>query len=147
VVKLRQPNLQENKMAIFPSLDWLKELDAKLNADERYADIAKKWEGDMTIVVEPEGNLKERQVYYLDLWHGKCRGVAELKDISEKKAAFVLTATYENIKRIMTGKLDPMQAMLTRKLSVQGNLAVMMRSVPTVLDFVRCAREITNEIL
>ena len=133
--------------AIFPSMDWLNELDVKLNTDARYAEIAKKWEGDMTIVVEPEGNLKERRIFYLDLWHGKCRGVAELKDVSEKKPTFVLTATYENIKRIMTGKLDPMQAMLTRKLSVQGNLAVMMRSVPTVLDFVRCAREITSEIL
>ncbi len=133
--------------AVFPSLEWLNELDAKLNSDPRYADIAKKWEGDMTIVVEPEGNLKEKKIYYLDLWHGKCRGVAELKDVSEKKATFVLTATYENIKRIMTGKLDPMQAMLTRKLSVQGSMSVMMRSVPTVLDFVRCAREITSEIL
>ena len=133
--------------AVFPSMEWLNELDAKLNSDMRYADIAKKWEGDMTIVIEPDGNLKEKKIYYLDLWHGKCRGVAELKDVSEKKAAFVLSATYENIKRIMTSKLDPMQAMLTRKLSVQGSMAVMMRSVPTVLDFVRCAREITGEIL
>ena len=133
--------------AIFPSMDWLNELNAKLNNDERYADIAKKWEGDMTIVVEPEGNLKERKIFYLDLWHGKCRGVAELTDPSEKQATFTLTATYDNIKRIVTGKLDPMQAMLTRKLMVKGNLAVMMRSVPTVLDFVRCARDITTEIL
>ena len=132
---------------VFPSLEWLKELETKLNTDERYAEIAKKWEGDMTIVIEPEGNLKERKNYYLDLWHGKCRGVAELKDISEKKAAFVLTSSYDNIKRIMSGTLDPMQAMLSRKLVVQGNLAVMMRSVPIVLDFVRCAREVTSELL
>ncbi|WKZ50234.1 MAG: SCP2 sterol-binding domain-containing protein [Anaerolineales bacterium] len=133
--------------AIFPSMDWLNELEKKLNGDERYAGIAKNWEGDMTIVVEPDGNLKERMIYYLDLWHGKCRSVAMLQDPAEKDAAFLLTATYENIKRIMTGKLDPMQAMLTRKLSVKGNMAVMMRSVPTVLDFVRCCREITTEIL
>ena len=133
--------------AIFPSMEWLQSLDEKLNSDERYADIAKKWEGDIVIVIEPEGNLKERRIFYLDLWHGKCRGVTELADSSEKDAVFTLTATYENIKRILTGKLDPMQAMMTRKLTVKGNLAVMMRSVPTVLDFVRCAREITNEIL
>lgn len=132
---------------IFPSVDWLNALHEKINADEHYADIAKKWEGDMTVVIEPQGNLKERRIFYLDLWHGKCRGVAELNDIAEKNAAFVLTSGYDNIKLIMTGKLDPMQAMLTRKLSVKGNMAVMMRSVPTVLDFVRCAREITGEIL
>lgn len=132
---------------IFPSLEWLQALDVKLNSDQRYAEIAKKWEGDIAIVIEPEGNLKEQKIFYLDLWHGKCRGVAELQHVSEKNAVFVLSATYENIKRILTGKLDPMQAMMTRKLSVKGNLALMMRSVPTVLDFVRCAREITGEIL
>jgi putative sterol carrier protein len=133
--------------AIFPSMDWLNELEAKLNSDTRYAGIAKNWEGDMIIVIEPAGPVKEQLVYYIDLWHGKCRGVAQLKDAAEKKAVFVLTSNYENIKLIMTGKLDPMQAMMTRKLSVQGSMAVMMRSVPTVLDFVRCCREITTEIL
>ncbi len=133
--------------AIFPSLEWLKELETKLNSDPQYAEIAKKWEGDLIIVIEPEGALQERKVFYLDLWHGTCRGVAEMNDPSERNAAFVLTATYENIKRILTGKLDPMQAMLTRKLAVKGNMAVMMRSVPTVLDFVRCAREITTEMI
>ena len=105
------------------------------------------FEGDFCFIVKPGGALKEPFKMYLDLWHGKCRGVAELKDVSEKNAAFVLISSYANIKLIMTGKLDPMQAMLTRKLSVKGNMAVMMRSVPTVLDFVRCAREITGEIL
>lgn len=133
--------------AIFPSLEWLQELEVKLNTDERYAEIAKKWEGDMIILIEAGGNLKEKEIYYIDLWHGKCRSTKGLKDVSEKNAAFVLTANYDNIKRIMTGDLDPMQAMLTRKLQVKGNMAVMMRSVPTVLDFVRCCREITGEIL
>jgi hypothetical protein len=30
---------------------------------------------------------------------------------------------------------------------VKGSMAYMMRNVPTVLDFVRCAREVTTEIL
>ncbi|PIW21006.1 MAG: hypothetical protein COW33_00370, partial [Anaerolineae bacterium CG17_big_fil_post_rev_8_21_14_2_50_57_27] len=60
---------------------------------------------------------------------------------------FVLKATYDNIARIMKGELDPMQAMLTRKLQVQGSMAYMMRNVPTVLDFVRCCRDVTTNIL
>lgn len=133
--------------AMFPSLGWLNDLHEKLNTDERYNEIAHKWEGDIVIAITPEGNLTEQKLYYIDLWHGKCRGVAELNDLNEKKATFVLTASYENIKRILTGKLDPMQAMMTRRLLVQGNFAVLMRNVPTVLDFVRCAREITREII
>ena len=70
-----------------------------------------------------------------------------MNNADEEKAAFILSASYDNIAQIMQGKLDPMQAMLTRKLKVKGNMAVMMRNVPTVLDFVRCARDVTSEIL
>jgi putative sterol carrier protein len=48
---------------------------------------------------------------------------------------------------ILQGRLDPMTAMMTSKLKVRGSMAYMMRNVPTVLDFVRCCREITEEIL
>jgi hypothetical protein len=33
-----------------------------------------------------------------------------------------------------------MQAMLTRRLQVSGNMAYILRNVPVVLDFVRCCR-------
>ncbi len=43
--------------------------------------------------------------------------------------------------------LDPIQAMLTRRLSVQGNMVTITRNVPTVLDFVRCCREVTDSYI
>ncbi len=132
---------------IFPSPEWLQTLFDKLNSDEQYARIAKNWEGDMCVVIEPSGALKEQLFYYLDLWHGKCRKTEILKDLSSVKPKFVLTASYDNISHIMKGELDPMTAMMTRKLQVQGSMAYMMRNVPVVLDFVRCCRDVTTEIL
>lgn len=132
---------------IFPSPEWLEELGKKLNADAQYARIARNWEGDLCFVIEPGGPLKEQLLYYLDLWHGTCRKTAILKDLNEIKPAFILKAPFDNFAKILQGKLDPMQAMLTRKLQVQGSMAYMMRNVPTVLDFVRCAREVTTSIL
>jgi putative sterol carrier protein len=133
--------------AVFPSIEWLKEFEAKLNSDEHYAQIARNWEGDMYFIIEPEGNLKAQMVMYLDLWHGTCRGTEIVADIAQHNPAFALKAGYANFAKVLKGELDPMQAMLTRKLDVKGNMAVMMRNVPTVLDFVRCAREVTTEIL
>ena len=133
--------------AVFPSIEWLKELENKLNTDERYAQIASKWEGDMCFVIEPDGNLQETFVMYLDLWHGKCRSTAAGTDPALYKSAFTLKAGYGNFARVIKGELDPMQALLTRKLDLKGNMAVIMRSVPTVLDFVRCAREVTQATL
>lgn len=132
----------------FPSEEWLKGLEAKLNADERYNQIAKKWEGDLFFFIEPEGNLKDRITFYLDLWHGKCRKV-DFKPSPEvyPNPGFTLTASYNNITAILTGKLNPMTAMMTSKLKVKGSMGYMMRNVPTVLDFVRVAQEVTTEIL
>ncbi len=134
--------------AVFPSEEWLKSLEEKLNSDERYAQIARNWEGDLFFFIEPDGNLKEQLTFYLDLWHGKCRK-AEYKPAPDAhpNPTFVLTATYSNITAILSGKLNPMTAMMTNKLKVKGSMGYMMRNVPTVLDFVRCAQEVTKAIL
>jgi len=132
---------------VFPNKDWLQEFEKKLNSDERYAQIAKNWEGDMYFVIEPDGNLDAQVVMYLDLWHGQCRATEIVENINSYNPAFTLKAGYGNFAKVLLGQMDPMQAMLTRKLDVKGNMAQMMRNVPTILDFVRCAREITQNIL
>lgn len=133
--------------AIFPTSEWLDSFESKLNSDERYAKIGSKWEGDIYFVIQPEGNLKEQVIYFLDLWHGKCRSTEMVKDITAHSPAFTLSAAYGNFARVLTGDLDPMQAIMTRKLDVKGSMAVMMRSIPTVLEFVRCAKEVTEGVL
>ena len=131
----------------FPSEEWLAALKDKLNSDKKYADIAKNWEGDLFFFIEPEGNLKERLTFYLDLWHGTCRKVEyKPQPNSYPNPTFTLTSSYKDIASILTGKLNPMTAMMTSKLKVKGNLGYMMRNVPTVLDFVRVAQSVTTEI-
>jgi putative sterol carrier protein len=131
-------------MAKFPEKGWLDAFYEKLNQDERYADIAKKWEGDMLFVIEPAGGLKEQTTFFLDLWHGKCREATILEDTSSKKTAFTLQGPYPEYVRLLKGELEPMQALLSRKLNLRGNMAILMRNIPVVLDFVRCAREVTD---
>ncbi len=131
-------------MATFPNEAWLQALMEKLNSDEKYAQIARNWEGDMTFEINPGGSLSEPVRFYLDLWHGQCREAHLIEEAGEYKSVFTLNGPYENYIRLLKGEIDPMQALLTRKLGVKGNMAVLMRSVPTVLDFVRCCREITD---
>jgi len=131
-------------MAEFLSEEWLNSFEEKLNTDDRYAEIAKNWEGDINLQIAPGNHLAEPVTVYFDLWHGKCREAYFVEDGNQKDAAFALNAKYEDYVRILTGDLHPMQAMLTRKLNVQGNMALLMRNVPTVLDFVRCAQEVTD---
>jgi hypothetical protein len=95
-------------------------------------------------VIEPGGS----QGANVDLHgpvHGKCRSGIEPLD-SEIKP-FHFECPYENMVHILKGELDPMTALLSRKIHMHGNMAVMMRNVPTVLDFVRCCREVTDGTL
>jgi putative sterol carrier protein len=133
----------------FPSAEWLMALKNKLNSDEQYAKVARNWEGDIMFQIEPDGPLTQTVYYYTDLWHGKCRDayIVEEEQLSVIKPAYVLSAPYGNITRLLEGDLDPMQAMITRKLKVQGSMAYMMRNVPVVLSFVRCAQEIETQFL
>jgi putative sterol carrier protein len=131
-------------MANFPSAEWVQALKDKLNTDEKYAQIAQKWEGDMRLMLEPDGSLQEEMLLYFDLWHGKCRDAYIEDQSSTKNPLFILKAPYENFIKILTGEVGPMQAMMTRMISVRGSMVVFMRNVPTVLDFVRCCREVTN---
>jgi putative sterol carrier protein len=129
----------------FPSTDWMEALIHLLNHDERYDQVAKNWEGDILVVINPDetgGDLVEPVAYYLDLWHGACRSGSYFESLSEInfEAAFVMRATITNILKIFSGELDPIQAMLTRRLQVEGNMGYILRNVPTVLDFVRCCR-------
>lgn len=132
---------------VFPSAEWLDSVMKKLNSDEKYARVARQWEGDMNFIIEPGGALPEGMQIYLDLWHGQCRSAHIVEDGNLPDAAFTLQANYENYTRILQGQLDPIQAMLMRKLSVKGNMAYIMRNVPVVLDFVRCLREVTDTFL
>jgi len=134
---------------IFPSTEWFQALKDKLNSDERYARIARKWEGDIMFEIEPEGDQDRPIYYYTDLWHGKCRDafVVEEDQVGNLEPSYILSAPYSNFLRVIKGDLDPMQAMITRKLKVRGSMAYMMRNVPVVLDFVRCVQEIETEFV
>ena len=136
------------RSARFPSDAWLRALANRLNSDARYAAVASHWEGDLFFDIQPDNRLAEAVGMYLDLWHGACRSVVygQLPDF-QPRPRFILTSSYANFAAVLLGELNPMTAMLTNRLRVTGDLGYMMRHVPTVLDFVRCAREITEEVL
>lgn len=133
-----------NDIQIFPSEEWMQAINEKLNSDEQYCRIAKNWEGDLRFVLESDDTLHETMWLYFDLWHGKCRDAYIEELTSPKIPAFILKAPYGNFVKVLSGKVAPMQALMTRMLSVHGSMAYMMRNVPTVLNFVRCCQEVTH---
>jgi putative sterol carrier protein len=121
----------------FPSEEWIKELSRQLNASEAYEKSASNWEGDFLFVVDPTpGN--EPQYLYLDLYHGKSPSAGQLKSLEEKKAAYIISAPAAVWRKVIEGKLDPIQGMMTRQLKLKGDMMQVMRYPKAAKEIVSC---------
>lgn len=130
----------------FPSDAWIKSMMEDLNASSAYYEAAKNWEGDFLFLVEPGGSLKLPTGLYMDLYHGKCRDAYAVEDaLSSINPAFRLTGPVANWKKVMTKKLDPIQAMMTGQLKLSGNMAIIMRNVRAAKELVESCTRIETE--
>jgi putative sterol carrier protein len=129
----------------FPSDDWIKELSEQLNASESYERSAKNWEGDFIFIVEPDETYDDTAYLYLGLHHGKSPDAAEVVSEDEREAEFLLRAPFSAWRRVIEGKLDPIQGMMTRKLKLQGNMMKIMRYPKAAQEIVACCAKVPTE--
>jgi len=133
-------------MAIrFGTEEWVQAMCKEVNSSQAYKDAAKNWEGDMYFIVEPEGGLKETLVTYFDLWHGECRGASAPADESGKTPAYRFWAPLSVWRNILEKKLDPVQAMMTGKLNLKGDMAQIMKMPRSAVELVECTMRIDTE--
>jgi len=113
----------------FPSDAWVKAFMVKLNSSPVYP--RPQGIGRATFVCGRAGRgwLPRAGGLYLDLWHGRCLEACQLNGVDDRQAAFVLNGSLRAYSKIITGKLDPIQAMLTRQLNVKGSLITLMRNL------------------
>ena len=122
----------------FPSDAWIKELSTQLNGSEAYEKSAKDWEGDFIFVVEPDESYHDTVYMFLGLYHGKSPDAAMVAGEDERKVEFILRAPFTIWRRVIEGKLDPIQGMMTRQLKVQGNMMKIMRYPKAAQEIVSC---------
>ncbi len=132
-------------MLRFDSDEWIKALCQELNESEPYAQAAKNWEGDFYFIVEPGGAIKEPVIFYVDLWHGKCREAKLITDEGEKLPVFRMSGPLSSWRKVLEKELDPIQGLLTRRLKLKGNMAMIMRNVKAAQELVECCTHIETE--
>lgn len=126
----------------FGSPEWVSQFKEEINRSPDYASSAKTWEGDFYFLIEPARPGGQPIKMYLDLWHGKCREAYVADGQDDKKPEFSITGSSHTYRRIFEHKLDPIQALMTRQLKLQGNMMKIMRAVKATLDLVNCGSKI-----
>lgn len=130
---------------LFPGPEWLEQFKNELNRSEAYASAAKSWEGDFHFIVKPGDGLKAPVKFYLDLWHGKCREAHIVTGTERKRSEFTITGSLDTYRQIITKKLDPIEALMKRKLEIHGNMLKVLRAVKATLELVNCCTRIDTE--
>ena len=134
-------------LAKFPSEEWIKLFKEEVNKNDAYADAARDWEGDFLFVATPDDKLKEEVVFYVDLWHGKCRDAYVVPSRDSKKAEFIYEGAYGNWIKLINGEIGPIRGLLTRKFKVTGSMAKIMKYTKAATELVGTASKIPTEFL
>ena len=129
----------------FPSDEWIKELSRQLNASASYERSAKDWEGDFWFLVEPDESYPQMAHLFLGLHHGKSPHAAMEPDQDSRQAEFTLSAHFCTWRRVIEGKLDPIQGMMMRLLKLEGNLTKIMRYPRAAKEIVSCCALIPTD--
>ena len=134
-------------MVQFGTPEWIEQFVKTLNENKAYAEAAETWEGDFLFIVWPnkEAGFDEGVVMWMDLWHGKCRDHAMLPNRDTKETAFIYEGELANWQDIIEGRLDPIKALLTRKMKLTGDRAKVMRATRAAKELVRTAQMIKTE--
>jgi putative sterol carrier protein len=130
---------------LFPGAEWVEQLKNAINGSEAYGSAARTWEGDFHFIVKPGPGIAEPVKFYLDLWHGRCRDAHIVSEAESGKPEFVIAGTLDTYRLIFTKKLDPIEALMKRKLDIHGNMLKVMRSVKATVELVNCCTLIDTE--
>ena len=133
-------------MAIeFPSDAWIKELSKQLNASTSYEQSAKNWEGDFAFVIEPDAAYDNTAYLYLGLYHGKSPDAGSMEQIDEREAQYLISAPFSTWRKVIEGRLDPIQGMMTRRLKLQGDMKMIMRYPKAAKEIISCTKNIPTD--
>ncbi len=129
----------------FPSVEWINKVRELLNESESYQRSAKDWEGDFIFVVEPDEAYSHTSYLHLELYHGSSPGAALVKEDDLPETEYSLSAPFGTWRRVIEGKLDPIQGMMTRQLKLKGDLMKIMRYPKAAQEIVSCCAKVPTE--
>ncbi len=128
------------------SQSWAEAWAAELNRSDAYREAARTWEWPIAFILEgdDESGGRSRGVY-LDLWRGECREARAASDADRSAAPFVIAAPNPVWGEVLAGRLDPVMALLRRKLAVRrGKVLTLARYSAAAREMVAAAVRVSD---
>jgi len=118
---------------------WIKRLADECNKSPAYRDAARNLEGDVYFVVEAEGRLEKNVYMYLRLCRGECNQACVPEDHTALNPEVWISGPVSAWKEIAEKNIDPLKALLMRKLSLRGSMAKVIRHSKVAQALMSCS--------
>ncbi len=125
----------------FPSAEWTAAYKDALNSNPAYREAGKGWTHGavgMVVKADPALGIGTDQAMYLDVHGGECRDAKWVSRGDAENAPFVIVGEYARWKDVITGKDDPIKAMM------QGKLKLTKGHLPTIIRYVESSRQLVK---
>ena len=129
----------------FATDEWAQAFRAKIEASASYRKAGAGWtHGPIAFVVRaaPATGVPTSIALWLDLHAGHCRSARVVPEAEAARAPFCITGDYRDWKAVVRRELDPVKAIVTRKLALRGSMFTLLRYVPAAMALVGCALEV-----
>jgi putative sterol carrier protein len=126
--------------------EWMDAWKKIINGSKEYREIAKEWEGSVSITVnaDPSKNVPEPVYMYTDYWHGDALEFLICDAAKAQTAKFIMSGDYSRWKQVAKKELDATKALMQGKLKLKGDLTYVVRNVKTINKVVDLLTEVNT---
>jgi putative sterol carrier protein len=126
--------------------EWMDAWKIIINGSKEYREIAKEWEGSVSITVnaDPSKNVPEPVYMFTDYWHGDALEFLICDAAKAQTAKFIMTGDYSRWKQVAKKELDATKALMQGKLKLKGDLTYVVRNVKTINKVVDLLTEVNT---
>ena len=134
----------------FPSPEWAAEFKKQVQQSSGYQQAAATWTfGPVALLTraDPAIGLPEDVGMWLDIERGNCSEVRVVPKAEAEKAPFCITGEYARWKSVLRKELDPIKAMMQKKLELKGQMTTIVKYVNASKELVECATRVPTAFL
>ena len=134
----------------FPSPEWAAEFKKQVQSSAAYKQAAATWTfGPVALLTraDPSIGLGEDIGMWLDIDRGQCSDVRVVPKAEAEKAPFCISGDYARWKSVLRKELDPLKAMMQKKLELKGQMTTIVKYVNASKELVECATRVPTAFL
>ena len=134
----------------FPSQEWVDDFKRALDRSAGYKQAGATWtHGPVALVVkkDPALGIADDIGLWMDLHQGVCREAKIVGSAEAQKAPFCITGEYARWKSVLRKELDPIKAMMQKKLELKGQMTTIVKYVNASKELVEAATQVPTKFL